>query len=433
MAEIVLNDVTKRYPDGFEAVKHMNLDIADGEFVILVGPSGCGKSTALRMIAGLEDISEGELRIGGDVVNEKAPKDRDIAMVFQNYALYPHMTVRENMGFALKLAKVPQDEINRKVEEAARLLDLVEHLDRKPANLSGGQRQRVAMGRAIVRDPKAFLMDEPLSNLDAKLRVQTRTVISKLVTQLGTTTVYVTHDQTEALTLGDRVAVMRSGTLQQVAAPGELYGNPINLFVAGFIGSPAMNFLPASITGDRIKLPFGESPVPANARAALASNPPSGQIVAGIRPEDFEDASLVGDKRARGNTFRAKIDVLESLGSESYVYFTVEHEGVAASEDLAELAADVGGDVPSAEAGQVVARIDAASGARQGAELELWYDPEKIHLFEASTGRSLTYRGGDGAAPTAKAPEPAAAAAPSSPAADGGVEAPGGGAPSGDG
>src|SRR5881409_4242199 len=261
MAEIELNDITKRYPDGFEAVKHMDLGIKDGEFMILVGPSGCGKSTALRMIAGLEDITEGDLKIGGEVVNERAPKDRDIAMVFQNYALYPHMTVRENMGFALKLAGVDRAEINRKVEEAARVLDLQQHLDRKPANLSGGQRQRVAMGRAIVRDPKAFLMDEPLSNLDAKLRVQMRAEISRLQQQLGTTTIYVTHDQTEAMTLGDRVAVMRAGIIQQVDTPKVLYEDPANLFVAGFIGSPAMNFVPARIEGETIKLPFGDTPM----------------------------------------------------------------------------------------------------------------------------------------------------------------------------
>src|ERR671921_2645488 len=233
MAEILLRDVTKRYPDGTEAVKRVSLDIGDGEFMILVGPSGCGKSTALRMVAGLEEITEGELIIGGERVNELAPRDRDIAMVFQNYALYPHMTVRENMGFALKLAKVSKSEIDKKVDEAAEILELGAHLDRKPANLSGGQRQRVAMGRAIVRDPKAFLMDEPLSNLDAKLRVQMRTEVSRIQQRLGTTTVYVTHDQTEAMTLGDRVAIMRAGVLQQVASPMELYNEPNNLFVAG--------------------------------------------------------------------------------------------------------------------------------------------------------------------------------------------------------
>src|SRR3954469_16837844 len=283
MAEIRLDHVTKRYPDGFEAVKGMDLDIKDGEFMILVGPSGCGKSTALRMIAGLEDISDGELLIGDEVVNQKAPKDRDIAMVFQNYALYPHMTVRDNMGFALKLAGVDKAEIDRKVGEAARVLDLETQLDRKPANLSGGQRQRVAMGRAIVRDPKAFLMDEPLSNLDAKLRVQMRTEVSRIQSRLGTTTVYVTHDQTEAMTLGDRVAVMRAGVLQQVGSPSELYNRPRNLFVAGFIGSPAMNFLPGRIQGDRISLPIGEVPLGEEQRRALSAAP-NGNVIAGLRP-----------------------------------------------------------------------------------------------------------------------------------------------------
>src|ERR1700760_1278026 len=255
MAEIILDNVTKRYPDGALAVDKINLDIHDGEFVILVGPSGCGKSTTLNMIAGLEDITEGELRIGDRVVNNMTPKDRDIAMVFQSYALYPHMTVRQNMGFALKLAKTPQNVIDEKVEEAARILDLTQHLDRKPANLSGGQRQRVAMGRAIVRDPAVFLMDEPLSNLDAKLRVQMRTQVSRIQRRLGTTTVYVTHDQTEAMTLGDRVAVLRGGLLQQVGSPTELYHRPDNLFVAGFIGSPSMNFLPRPGGGSTLPPP----------------------------------------------------------------------------------------------------------------------------------------------------------------------------------
>src|SRR3954468_9264939 len=251
MADIVLDRVTKQYSDGYTAVKGLNLEIRDGEFMILVGPSGCGKSTALNMIAGLEDISSGELRIGGEVVNKKAPRERDIAMIFQSYALYPHMTVRDNIAFALKLKKVPQEEIDRKVNEAADILDLQQHLERKPANLSGGQRQRVAMGRAIVRAPRAFLMDEPLSNLDAKLRVQMRAEVARIQSTLGTTTVYVTHDQTEAMTLGDRVAVMRAGIVQQVDSPKVLYEDPTNLFVAGFIGSPAMNFLPAKIEGDK--------------------------------------------------------------------------------------------------------------------------------------------------------------------------------------
>src|ERR671912_477535 len=284
MAEIQLREVTKRYPDGTEAVKQVSLDIADGEFMILVGPSGCGKSTALRMIAGLEEISEGELVIGGEVVNDLAPRDRDIAMVFQNYALYPHITLRENMGFALKLRKTDQGEIDRRVDEAAKILDLEQHLERKPANLSGGQRQRVAMGRAIVRSPKAFLMDEPLSNLDAKLRVQMRTEVARIQQRLGTTTIYVTHDQTEAMTLGDRVAVMRGGIIQQVGTPKELYEQPSNLFVAGFIGSPSMNFVPAHIEGDTIKLPFGDAEIPGWIKTRMTGGEGRGtrEVIAGV-------------------------------------------------------------------------------------------------------------------------------------------------------
>ena len=291
MAEIALEHITKRYGDGFEAVKDLSLDVSDGEFMILVGPSGCGKSTALRMVAGLEDITGGELKIGGKLMNDRAPKDRDIAMVFQNYALYPHMTVRENMGFALKLAKAPEAEINQKVTDAAKILDLEAHLDRKPANLSGGQRQRVAMGRAIVRNPSAFLMDEPLSNLDAKLRVQMRTEIARIQQRFETTTIYVTHDQTEALTLGDRIAVMRAGLLQQVGPPSELYGRPKNLFVAGFIGSPSMNFLPGEIDGNSIKTPIGTMQIPDAVRSRLESGPGGGRggVIVGMRPEDFED------------------------------------------------------------------------------------------------------------------------------------------------
>ena len=310
MAGIQFDDVTKRYDDGFEAVKHMNLEISDGEFMILVGPSGCGKSTALRMIAGLEDITDGELKIGDRVVNDKAPKDRDIAMVFQNYALYPHMTVRDNMGFALKIAGEDKATINQKVEEAATILDLSGHLDRKPANLSGGQRQRVAMGRAIVRSPSAFLMDEPLSNLDAKLRVQMRTEVSRIQQRLGVTTVYVTHDQTEAMTLGDRVAVMRAGQLQQVDSPKELYNNPRNIFVAGFIGSPSMNFFTAHVEGGKVRLPFGEVDLQEGVQAG-------GEVIAGIRPEDFEDASLdgrpPGPPRLRGPDRPRRVDGLGDL------------------------------------------------------------------------------------------------------------------------
>src|ERR687886_1250600 len=380
MAEIQFNEVWKRYPDGFEAVKDMNLEIRDGEFMILVGPSGCGKSTALRMIAGLEDITEGELIIGGERMNELAPRDRDIAMVFQNYALYPHMTVRENMGFALKLAKTDQAEIDRKVDEAAKILELQPHLDRKPANLSGGQRQRVAMGRAIVRDPKAFLMDEPLSNLDAKLRVQMRTQVARIQQQLGTTTVYVTHDQTEAMTLGDRVAVMRAGIIQQVDTPKVLYEDPANLFVAGFIGSPAMNFLPARLEGDVIKLPFGDAPLGDELRRKLQSaeggHRGAMDVIAGVRPEHFEDAAIEGDGAGRMR-FRAKLDVVESMGSELYAYFDVEGAELH-DEQLDELAADSGmEDLPHSGA-QVVARLSAESRAAAGREVEMTIDCSQI-------------------------------------------------------
>ena len=391
MAQITLDRITKRYPDGFEAVKDMSLEIHDGEFVILVGPSGCGKSTALRMIAGLEDITDGQLRIGDEVVNDKAPKDRDIAMVFQNYALYPHMSVRDNMGFALKLRGAPNDEINNKVEEAARILDLEQHLDRKPAQLSGGQRQRVAMGRAIVRDPSAFLMDEPLSNLDAKLRVQMRTEVSRIQKNLGTTTIYVTHDQTEAMTLGDRVAVMRSGMLQQVGSPMELYNHPLNLFVAGFIGSPAMNFMPATVDGDTIRLPIGDVRLPDEIRGRV-SGAAGKNLIAGVRPENFEDAALVGEVANRGSTFQAHIEVLESLGSELYAHFTVASDQQIESQELRELAEDVGGgEVPMAgEAGRIVARLEPASQVRVGQEAELWVDATRVHLFDPDDGRNLT-------------------------------------------
>jgi multiple sugar transport system ATP-binding protein len=398
MAEIALEHITKRYGDGFEAVKDLNLEIADGELMILVGPSGCGKSTALRMVAGLEDITAGELKIGGQVVNDKTPKDRDIAMVFQNYALYPHMTVRENMGFALKLAKTPQAEIDKKVNEAARILDLEQHLERKPANLSGGQRQRVAMGRAIVRDPSVFLMDEPLSNLDAKLRVQMRTEVSRIQRRLKTTMIYVTHDQTEAMTLGDRIAVMRAGVLQQVGAPAELYGHPRNLFVAGFVGSPSMNFLPGELEGDLVHLPIGDVPLTDELRRGLAAGAAGAGrrgVIAGLRPENFEDAALVGENRSRGVVFRTHIDVLESLGAEYYAYFTVESERVS-SRELEELAQEAGtADLPQAGDGnQVVARLEAASRVRQGEEAELWFDSSKLQLFDPESGHSLLANGG---------------------------------------
>ncbi|MDQ3933517.1 MAG: sn-glycerol-3-phosphate ABC transporter ATP-binding protein UgpC [Actinomycetota bacterium] len=391
MAEIVLDHVTKRYPDGFEAVKDMSLAIEDGEFMILVGPSGCGKSTALRMVAGLEDITGGDLRIGDRVVNELSPKDRDISMVFQNYALYPHMTVRENMAFPLKLRGMDKAEQDRRVSEAARVLDLEQHLDRKPANLSGGQRQRVAMGRAIVRDPSAYLMDEPLSNLDAKLRVQMRTEVSRLQKRLGTTTIYVTHDQTEAMTLGDRVAVMRAGVLQQVGPPMELYNRPENLFVAGFIGSPAMNFMTATLEGGRLKLPIADVRFDRRLREG-AAGAEGRQLIAGIRPESFEDAEVVSsDVRDRGCTFRASIEVLESMGSELYAHFTVAGASVESAE-LAELAADAGAaDLPSSGGeGQITARLSPESRVREGEEAELWLDAPAIHLFDPQSGARLT-------------------------------------------
>ena len=395
MAEIVLEHITKRFPDGSLAVNDFNLDIADGEFVILVGPSGCGKSTTLNMIAGLEDISSGELRIGGQVVNNKTPKDRDIAMVFQSYALYPHMTVRENMGFALKLAKTPQATITEKVDEAARILDLTQFLDRRPANLSGGQRQRVAMGRAIVRDPAAFLMDEPLSNLDAKLRVQTRTEVSRLQRRLGTTMVYVTHDQVEALTLGDRVAVMRTGVLQQAASPKELYERPVNLFVAGFIGSPAMNFLAGTLEDGMLRTTLGDIRLSDRLRREVESSGTGRDVIVGLRPENFEDTALVSpDNRPHGITFHADIDVLESLGSDVFVYFTHGRERGVSSAELDELAQD-SGRAGGASGETIVARLDAATHIAEGQDAELWVDTRAVHIFDPATGRNLSLAADD--------------------------------------
>ncbi|WP_229399949.1 ABC transporter ATP-binding protein [Micromonospora okii] len=393
MADIVLDKVSKRFPDGTVAVQDIDLEIADGEFVILVGPSGCGKSTTLNMIAGLEDISDGELRIGGQRVNDKAPRDRDIAMVFQSYALYPNMTVRENMAFPLKLAKLDKETINSKVEEAAKVLELTPLLDRRPANLSGGQRQRVAMGRAIVRQPKAFLMDEPLSNLDAKLRVQMRTVVSRLQKQLGTTTVYVTHDQTEAMTLGDRVVIMRGGAIQQVGPPQELYEHPRNLFVAGFIGSPSMNFLHAAVDDGKLRTAIGDVPIGERIRRELTANDAPRELILGIRPEHFEDAELVDDEtRRRGLEFSAPVDIVESMGSDKYVYFTVEGERASAAE-LEELAADAGADFSGGGA-SLVTRLSAESAVREGEDRRVWFNLEKIHLFDPSTGRNLTLHEG---------------------------------------
>jgi len=385
MAEIVLAHVTKSYPDGATAVNDLSITIGDGEFVILVGPSGCGKSTTLNMIAGLEDISSGELRIGGERVNEKAPKDRDIAMVFQSYALYPHMTVRQNIAFPLTLAKLNKAEIAEKVEATANILDLTDYLDRKPSQLSGGQRQRVAMGRAIVRNPKAFLMDEPLSNLDAKLRVQMRGEIARLQQRLGTTTVYVTHDQTEAMTLGDRVVVLRAGVAQQIGTPDELYERPANLFVAGFIGSPAMNFFPATLTDVGVSLPFGDVTLTQSVHDMLARHPKPANVIVGVRPEHLEDASLIDVyQRIRALTFQVKVDLVESLGADKFVYFTTSGAG-AQSAQLAELAAESG-----AGENDFVARLSAESQAAVGQSLELAFDTAKLAIFDADSGVNLT-------------------------------------------
>jgi multiple sugar transport system ATP-binding protein len=386
MAEIVLDRVTKSYPDGTTAVADLSLVIADGEFLILVGPSGCGKTTTLNMIAGLEEITSGELRIDGERVNEKAPKDRDIAMVFQSYALYPHMTVRQNIAFPLTLTKMKKGEIAQKVEETAKILDLTELLNRKPASLSGGQRQRVAMGRAIVRNPRAFLMDEPLSNLDAKLRVQMRAEIARLQRRLRTTTVYVTHDQIEAMTLGDRVVVMHAGVAQQIGTPQELYDTPVNLFVAGFIGSPAMNFFPAQLTDVGVSLPFGDITLTQQVHDVLAAHPTPANVIVGVRPEHIDDAKLIDKYQRLGAlVFEVGVDMVESLGAEKIAHFTV--EGASAhSAQLTELVA--------AESGvgenEFIARLPAQSSATAGERIELAFDTTKLAIFDADSGANLT-------------------------------------------
>jgi len=382
MAGIEMKNIVKKYGDGFPAVNDVSIDVADGEFVILVGPSGCGKSTLLRMIVGLEDITEGEMVIGGKVVNDLAPRDRNLAMVFQNYALYPHLTVYENIAFPLRLAKADEATVDQKVREASKTLELDEHLERKPGNLSGGQRQRVAMGRAIVRDADAFLFDEPLSNLDAKLRGQMRSEISRLQKKLGITTVYVTHDQTEAMTLGDRVAVLKRGLLQQLATPRELYGNPGNLFVAGFIGSPPMNFLPATVEGNSVELPFGKVEISAE-KAERASG--RGLLIAGIRPEAFEDASVVDGTRS-GSTFRATVDVVEWLGNEAYAYIPFEAPPEV-REQLEQLERDLDGEALRT---QLVIGLDGSTKIAEGDEAEIWVDTSKMHLFDPATGENLT-------------------------------------------
>jgi multiple sugar transport system ATP-binding protein len=385
MAAITMNHIVKRYGDGYAAVKDVSLDIKDGEFMILVGPSGCGKSTVLRMIVGLEDITAGEMLIGGKVVNTIAPRKRNLAMVFQNYALYPHLTVFENIAFPLRLAKRPEDEVRQRVNEAAELLELQEHLERKPANLSGGQRQRVAMGRAIVRNADAFLFDEPLSNLDAKLRGQMRTEIARLQRRLGVTTVYVTHDQTEAMTLGDRVAVLRKGELQQVATPRELYEQPVNLFVAGFIGSPSMNFLPASVEGTHLNTPLGRFELKAEQKAAAIKD--REVVLVGIRPESFEDADLIGEgQRERGGIIRVQVDVTEWLGNELYAYVPYEAPQDVRNQ-LRELSRELDSDLLRTQA---VVALNPNSRIRDGQDADLWVDTAAIHIFDPATGLNLT-------------------------------------------
>jgi multiple sugar transport system ATP-binding protein len=384
MAAIEMKNIVKQYGDGFPAVNDVSIDVEDGEFMILVGPSGCGKSTLLRMIVGLEDITSGDMVIGGKRVNDLAPRDRNLAMVFQNYALYPHLTVYENIAFPLRLAGASNDEVDRKVREASKTLELDEHLERKPGNLSGGQRQRVAMGRAIVRDAQAFLFDEPLSNLDAKLRGQMRTEIARLQRRLGITTVYVTHDQTEAMTLGDRVAVLKRGVLQQLATPRELYTNPVNLFVAGFIGSPPMNFLPATVEGNQVKVPFGTVTID-DATAKKAQG--KGLLMAGIRPEHFEDATVVDAAvKGRGSTFKAHVDVVEWLGNEAYAYVPFDAPPEV-QDQLRQLARDTDGEALHT---QLVISLDSASRIKEGDEAEIWVDGTQVHLFDPSSGENLT-------------------------------------------
>jgi multiple sugar transport system ATP-binding protein len=394
MAEVVFEEVSKVYPDGTRAVDRLDLEIADGEFMVLVGPSGCGKTTALRMVGGLEEITEGMIRIGERIVNDLSPKSRDIAMVFQSYALYPHLSVADNIGFALKIKKVAKEEIRRRVLETARLLDLEPHLKRKPRALSGGQRQRVAMGRAIIRQPQAFLMDEPLSNLDAKLRVQMRAEIKKLQSDLGVTTVYVTHDQIEAMTMGDRVAVLRKGVLQQVAPPEELYQRPQNMFVAGFIGSPAMNMLEATVSRENgsTRLAAGEMSIDLSEKT-LAAHPAllayeGRTIVLGIRPEGLNDAALTGDDRQP--RFRGKAELREALGPEVLMHFSVQARA-AVTDEVRELAEDVGDDrviqhLGSLERTTLIGRLGPQTRIREGDMIEVAIDEGALHFFDASTG-----------------------------------------------
>jgi multiple sugar transport system ATP-binding protein len=399
VAQVTFESASKVYGDGTRALDRLELSIEDGEFMVLVGPSGCGKTTALRMVAGLEEISEGTIRIGDRVVNGLSPKSRDIAMVFQSYALYPHLTVYDNIAFALKIKKVPKDEIRRRVDEASRILDLQPHLKRKPRSLSGGQRQRVAMGRAIVRQPQAFLMDEPLSNLDAKLRVQMRADIKKIQGDLGVTTIYVTHDQVEAMTMGHRVAVMRKGELQQVADPVELYNRPLNMFVGGFIGSPAMNMLEAVVERREggVEILVGDSRIPLDAETLAAHAALTGYegrtIVLGIRPESLEDATLVeGDHRPK---LRGRVELREALGSEMLVHFSVAARQ-AVTEEVRELAEDVGDDRTlehlaegASPTASLVGRFSPHTEVREGDSIEVAVDARALHFFDPATGLGI--------------------------------------------
>ncbi len=400
MAEIKFAEVTKIYPDGTEAVSSVDLDIADGSLMVLVGPSGCGKTTLLRMVAGLEDITDGEIKVGERVINDVDPKNRDLAMVFQNYALYPHMTCYDNMAFGLKLRKVPKSEIKRRVNETAKALGLEDQLKKKPRALSGGQRQRVAMGRAIVREPKAFLMDEPLSNLDAKLRVQMRTEISRIQRDLGVTMIYVTHDQTEAMTMGDQVAVMNRGVLQQVDPPQEMYDHPANLFVAGFIGSPAMNLVGGELVNDPdgVHVKFGGMTLPLPP-SALEARPGlrdyfGKRVVIGIRPEDIEHPDYVPDPTP-GSLIHVTVDVREAMGAEIYAHFRVD-EPPLESEHIRDLADDEGHVHEELAASDgtpktpFVARLNSHAPAAEGEPLTLWVDMRSLHMFDPDTGLTIS-------------------------------------------
>jgi multiple sugar transport system ATP-binding protein len=391
MAEIALENLAKVYPDGTPALSDLTLDVQDGELVVFVGPSGCGKTTALRMVAGLEDITSGVVRIGRRVVNKLPPKDRDVAMVFQNYALYPHMSAYDNMAFGLKMRSLPKAEIRRRVADAARVLGLEQVLKKKPRTLSGGQRQRVAMGRAIVREPQAFLMDEPLSNLDAKLRVEMRAEIARIQRDLQATTIYVTHDQVEAMTLGDRVVVLRDGYLQQVGTPKELYERPVNLFVAEFIGSPAMNLVGADIVKDNgtLRAVFGTNSLNLDARPELT--PYAGRrVILGIRPEDLDDASVTG--RGDSGTISAVVDIREDLGSEIFVHFGVEAPPVRGEDveaALGEEALEATSDQVRRKGSLFTARVSRESHAREGDVLELALNASRLHFFDTESGTAI--------------------------------------------